>query len=188
MPETPEPLSGARRIIVYGVTGSGKSFAAERIAARLGLPAFYVDELTWLPGWVQVEDARQREIFGEIAAGDAWVLDSAYGKWLDVVLTRADLVVGLDYPRWFSLQRLVRRTVARSVTRAPVCNGNRESVSSVFSRDSIIAWHFRSFVSKQTRMRTWAAQADAPRTILFRRPGELQAWIERLGPVPGRDT
>ena len=38
------------RVLVYGVTGSGKTTAALAIGARTGLPVTLVDELTWLPG------------------------------------------------------------------------------------------------------------------------------------------
>ena len=106
-----------RRILVYGVTGSGKSTAATRIAAATGLPLHLVDELTWLPGWVPVDDDVQRERFAGIVASDEWVLDTAYAAWKDLVLQRCQLVVGLDYPRWLSLARLVRRTLIRLVDR-----------------------------------------------------------------------
>ena len=43
------------RILVYGVTGSGKSTAAVAIGSRTGLPVTLVDEITWLPGWVPVD-------------------------------------------------------------------------------------------------------------------------------------
>lgn len=46
------------RILVYGVTGSGKTSLAKRISAATGIPWHAVDELTWEPGWIQVpEDA-----------------------------------------------------------------------------------------------------------------------------------
>ena len=35
------------RILVYGVTGSGKTFLAERISAATGIPWHAVDDLTW---------------------------------------------------------------------------------------------------------------------------------------------
>jgi hypothetical protein len=120
-------VSGPDRILVYGVTGSGKSTAATRIAAATGLPLTLVDELTWLPGWVPVDGVEQRRVIGEIVRGERWVLDSAYGAWLDLVLPRVELVVGLDYPRWLSLARLVRRTLSSAITKAPHCNGNVES-------------------------------------------------------------
>jgi len=117
------------RVLVHGVTGSGKSTAALAIGARTGHPVTLVDELTWLPGWVPVDGEVQRELIGEVVAGERWLLDSAYGDWLDVVLPHAELVVGLDYPRWLSLGRLVRRTVSAAITKEPRCNGNVGPVS-----------------------------------------------------------
>jgi adenylate kinase family enzyme len=168
-----------RRILVYGVTGSGKSTAATRIAATTDLPLYLADELTWLPGWVLVDDDVQRERFAEIVATDAWVLDTAYAAWKDLVLARCELVVGLDYPRWRSLTRLVRRTVTRIVDQRPICNGNVESVRTLLSRDSIVVWHFRSFARTRTRLRAWAASDDVP-ILLFRRPAELEDWLASL--------
>jgi adenylate kinase family enzyme len=183
-----EPLVDARRIIVYGATGSGKSTAAALIAARLGLPAVDVDALTWLPGWVEVDRQRQREVIARIAAGDAWVLDAAYSMWLDLVLPRAQLVVGLDYPRWLSFQRLVRRTAGRLVRRTPTCNGNYETLASVLGRDSILRWHATSWPRKRDRMRAWAEAPEPPPAILFRRPRDLRVWIASLRPALSREA
>jgi len=169
------------RVLVYGVTGSGKSTAAVAIGARTGLPVTLVDELTWQPGWVPVDAAVQRQVIGEVVAGERWLLDSSYGDWLDFVLPRTQLVVGLDYPRWLSLSRLVRRTVSGAITKQPRCNGNVETWRGIVSRRSIIRWHFRSFARKRARMRTWAETAEGPEVLLFRRPRELEAWIAGLG-------
>lgn len=181
MPVTTDPLT-AQRILVYGVTGSGKTTAAARIAARAGLPLTLADELTWLPGWVPVDGERQRELFNEVVAQEAWVLDTAYGAWLDVVLPRVQLVVALDYPRWFSLQRLIRRTLMRAIDQRPICNGNTESLRNLCSRDSIVAWHFRSFDRKRSRIRQWAEATDGPPVLVFTRAKDLERWIDHLAP------
>lgn len=177
---TTDPAA-ARRILVYGVTGSGKTAAAERIAARAGLPVVLVDEFTWRPGWVTVDEQRQRDVVASIVAEDRWVLDTAYGAWLDVVLPRVDLVVGLDYPRWFSLQRLVRRSLTRAITKEPVCNGNTESLRRVLGSDSIIRWHFRSFARKRERLHQWAAAEHGPPVLLLRTPSDLERSMSRFG-------
>lgn len=169
----------AQRILVYGVTGSGKTTAALRIAERYGRTPTLVDELSWEPGWRQVDTATQRERIAEITEQDEWLLDSAYGQWLDLVLPRAQLVIGLDYPRWRSLGRLLRRTTMRMVDRQPICNGNVETLRSTLSSESIIVWHFRSFTRKRARMRAWANDPTAPRTLLFRTPREFEHWLER---------
>jgi adenylate kinase family enzyme len=171
------------RILVYGVTGSGKTTLARQISERTGLPWHSVDDLTWQPGWVPVPDQEQRRRIAAICVGERWVLDTAYGKWLDLPLERAQLVVGLDYPRWLSLQRLIRRTAARAIDRQPVCNGNVESLRSPFSRDWIVYWHFRSYNRKRQRMRRWAASQSTPATLLFSSPRQTAQWLDTLTPA-----
>src|SRR5581483_8653448 len=93
----------ADRILVYGVTGSGKTTTAAHISERTGLPWHSVDDLTWEPGWVEVPVDEQRRRIAAICAGERWILDTAYGTWREIPLARADLIVALDYPRWISL-------------------------------------------------------------------------------------
>lgn len=179
-------MSGPRRILVYGVTGSGKTTLAGRIAAATGLPWHSVDdEVGWLPGWVERPAQDQRRLVARLVAQPQWVLDSAYGKWLDLVLPRTELVVALDYPRWLSLARLLRRTVRRAVTREQVCNGNTESWREVLSRDSILAWHFRSYARKRARIQAWQRDPGAPQLVRLRSPGQTERWLAGLPRAAG---
>ena len=173
-------MSGPHRILVYGVTGSGKSTLAGRIGERLGLPYHAVDDLTWEPGWVQVPVDEQRRRIADICAGDRWVLDAAYGWWTDIPLARADLVIGLDFPRWVSFGRLLRRTVSRLIRRTRVCNGNVESVRNLLSKDSLLLFHFQSFPRKRQRMRRWQSDPAMPPVLLFRSPAAVDRWLRDL--------
>lgn len=164
---------------MYGVTGSGKSTLARTIGELIGIPATSVDDITWSPGWVPMPTEDQVAHFDALTRGDAWVLDSAYSFWRDLVIERADLVVALDYPRVISLGRLLRRSGARILDRREICNGNRETWRGVLSRDSIIAWHFGSFARKRRQMRVWAAAASGPPVILLRRPRGARAFLDR---------
>ncbi|HJU36204.1 MAG TPA: hypothetical protein VJ716_02160 [Gaiellaceae bacterium] len=168
------------RILVYGVTGSGKTSLAVRISTATGIPWHAVDDLTWEPGWVEVPDVEQERRIAEICAGERWVLDAAYGRWLDIPLARVELIVALDYPRWLSLFRLIRRSVARAIDGQPICNGNRESFRHLCSPSSIVGWHFKSFRRKRSRMRGWAVDPDAPEVVRFTRPGQAERWLADL--------
>jgi len=170
----------ANRVLIYGVTGSGKTTLARQVADRTGLPWYSVDDLTWEPGWVIVPPAEQRRRIAAICAGEQWILDTAYGKWLDVVLPRAELILGLDYPRWRSLSRLTRRTVMRAIDHRQICNGNTESFRQAFSRHSIIVWHFQSFASKRDRMRSWAADPAGCEVVLCKSPAATRRWLADL--------
>ena len=174
-------LDGARRIVVYGVTGSGKSTLAEQISVATGIPWHAADQLTWRPGWVEVPRGEQRRRIAAVCAEPEWILDAAYGSWLEIPLSRAQVVVALDYPRWLSLQRVVRRTLRRLVWQTPVCNGNRETLQRVLSRrDSIIAWHFTSFAGKRGRIRAWADDPTGPPVLVLRSPRATRACLACL--------
>ncbi len=174
-------LGDVDRILVYGVTGSGKSTAAQRIAEAWTLPLTLVDELTWLPGWEPVDAEEQRRIISAITATDRWVLDSSYGDWLPFVIPRTQLIIGLDYPRWLSLSRLVRRTVMGAITKQPRCNGNVETWTQMLGPRSIVRWHFASFARKRRRMHAWAADPGGPDVLLLRSPRELDRCIAARG-------
>ena len=170
------------RVLFYGVTGTGKSTAAHRYAQITGLPEFSADDdIGWLPDWSVRELDDERAIAGSIAAQDHWVLDSVYGKWSDLVVPRAQLIVALDYPRWVSLTRLLRRTTRRILTKERICNGNTESLrKQLFTADSIILWHFKSFTRKHRTIHRLHADPAKPPVMIFRRPAELAAWFVAL--------
>ncbi len=179
---TSTDLKRARRVLIHGVTGSGKSTAAVRIGEALGLPVHLVDEeIGFLPVsqavWTNRQPGEMRRIASALAGRSDWVLDSTYGAFRDLVLERAEIVIGLDYPRWLSLARLLRRTARRVWDRTPACNGNRETLRQTLGRESIILWHFQTFARKRRTMRAWAGDPEGPPTILVGGPSELDALI-----------
>ncbi len=169
-------------MLIYGVTGSGKTTLAAKVATATGLPWHSVDELTWEPGWIGVPVEEQRRRIGAICAGEQWILDTAYGSWLEIPLARVQLIVALDYPRWRSLAWLIRRTGLRAIARSKICNGNTETMRRAFSRDSIIVWHFRSFTRKRQRIRSWAADPSGPEVIRLTTPRAARRWLAGLRP------
>lgn len=178
-----------RRVLLHGVTGSGKSTLATAIAERAGLPMISVDDqVGWMPHWQMRSPEEQRAIVRELIAAPTWVMDSSYGAWRELPLTRADTVIALDYPRWLSLGRLLRRTLARSIDGREICNGNRETLRRGFlDGDSILVWHFRSFARKRATIRAWEADPPVPSLVVLRSPRQTRRWLAGLERPPRAD-
>ena len=94
---------GARRVLIVGAPGSGKSFLAARLAEALGLPATHIDRLWYRPGGWEFRGAREIAAdFEAVAARDAWVFEGNMngGHEATGVATaqRAEWVIYLDLP------------------------------------------------------------------------------------------
>jgi adenylate kinase family enzyme len=134
-----------RRINVVGTSGSGKTTVAAAIAKGLGMPHVELDALSWGPGWQAVAPEVLRERVAAAVAEPEWVIDGNYSAVRDVVWGGADTVVWLDFPKWLVMWRVVARTARRMVRREVLWSGNRESLRTTFSRDSIILWAWTTY-------------------------------------------
>jgi adenylate kinase family enzyme len=120
----------ARRIVINGASGSGKSRLAARLAARLGaahgLAHHDLDALHWLAGGRKRDEEEARALVADAAHGESWIIEGVYGWLSDIALTRATVLVWLDLSWESCLDGLRRR-------------GLREGMSES-DRETLIAW------------------------------------------------
>ena len=141
-----KPFKLGRQIVVVGTTGSGKTTLAGELARRLEVPHVELDALHWEPGWTEAPTDLFRERVTRALSGEAWVTDGNYSTVRDIVWSRADTIVWLDYSLPTILYRLTRRTFRRIFTREELWSGNKERVLTQFlSRDSIFLWAFKTY-------------------------------------------
>jgi adenylate kinase family enzyme len=170
------------RINVTGTSCSGKTTLARRLAERLGLPRIELDALFWGPGWMPVPVDTFRSRVADAAAGDRWVIDGGYSTIRDLTWARADTVVWLDYPMRTVLRRWARRTLARLRSREEFWpgTGNRERLSHILRRDSLLWWIVSTH---HRRRRTTAAElSERPdlNVIWLGSPAETERWLASL--------
>lgn len=172
-----------RRIAVVGTTGSGKTTMARRIAQRLAIAHVELDALHWGPDWTPAPTEAFRERTAQALSGDAWVVDGNYSKVRDIVWSRADTVVWLDYPLPVILGQLAWRTLRRVITREELWQGNRERFAAQFaSRDSLFLWALRTY---PRRRREYPALLERPEyahlTLAhLRSPRAARHWLASL--------
>lgn len=146
-----------QRIAVVGTTGSGKTTLAQQLAERLGIPHVELDALYWGPNWTEPTREEFRARVAQAVAGDRWVADGNYSKVRDLVWSRADTAVWLDYSLPVILWQLARRTLRRVATQEELWSGNRERMrGAFFSRNSLFVWALQTY---------WRRRRDYPRLL-----------------------
>ena len=107
--------SVARRVLVTGIAGAGKSTFSRALSERTGLPVIHLDVHFWKPGWVPTPDDEWRATQRRLLAGAEWIADGNYPDTLDVRLERADTVVFIDTPWSICARRAFVRGIRRPV-------------------------------------------------------------------------
>jgi adenylate kinase family enzyme len=165
-------MAGPRRIVVIGSSGSGKSALASRLARSLRAEFVELDALHWEAGWTPATPQAFRARVERAIRAEAWVVAGNYQRVRDIIWSRAQAVVWLDYSLPLVFWRLNLRTLRRAVTREVLWNGNRESFwehLQLWSERSLYHWLFKTY---------WRYRREYP--LLFAQPEHAHLEIVRL--------
>lgn len=170
-----------RRILVAGVTGSGKTTLARRIGALTGTPHTELDALYHGPGWTYRETFLQE--VDELTSGPEWVTEWQYSSARPTLAARADTLVWLDLPATVTLSRLVRRTVRRRLAREELWNGNYEGPLWHFlaGKDHIFWWAVRTLHKYKRTVPALAAEHPSLTLVRLRSQRDVERWL--AGPL-----
>ena len=173
-----------KRIVVIGTTGSGKSTLAAQLAQRFEMPFVELDALHWQPNWQQTETEVFRQRVAEAIAPERWAVGGNYSKARDLIWTRADTLIWLDYSFPLVISRLFRRTVRRIVTQEDLwATGNRETWQKQFlSRDLLFVWAVKTHGKYRQSITQILEQPEYThlQLIRFPSPRETSAWLKTI--------
>lgn len=184
----PLPFS-PERVLIAGVTGSGKTTLARRVAGLWDLRHVEIDGLfhgeNWTPRPSFLDDVRA------FASTDRWVTEWQYtSKGTDEILApRAQVVLWLDYPYRVVRTRLLRRTIGRSILRTRMWNGNVEKpIWRMFSggpEENIIAWQTNTLHKWTERMPDVTREHTHLTIVRLRHPRETERWLRSQAEASG---
>jgi adenylate kinase family enzyme len=174
-----------QRIVVVGTTSSGKSTLAKALSERLGFKFIELDALHWEPNWRMAELEVFRERVRKATDGSGWVVAGNYSKVRDMIWSRAEAVIWLDYPLRIVFWRLLVRTIRRAVTQEELWNGNREKFwwhLKLWSEESLFHWLFKTYWRRKREIPLLLSLPEFQHLHLtrFKHPRETEQWLASL--------
>lgn len=101
-----------KRIAIIGISASGKSTVAKAIAKNTGLPLFRMDQLFWDSNLKEIPEEEYLKEHRVLIEKGEWVIEGYIDEKMSERLSRADLVLYLDYSGircvWQLIQRWIR--------------------------------------------------------------------------------
>jgi adenylate kinase family enzyme len=169
-----------QRIVVLGCSGSGKTTLARQLAAALDVPMLELDAVHWKPNWTSSTAEEMTPVIARHIAQPAWTVDGNYGKVRDMILSRADTIIWLDYSLGVVLWRVATRTFRRCWTGEELWAGNRENFwMQVATKDSIFVWVLGVWRKRRAEYPKLLPmqKARGKRVYRFRKPKETAKWL-----------
>lgn len=169
-----------QRVLVIGVSGSGKTTFAKRLAELRGYTHIEMDALYWEENWKPADEQVVRERLRAAMSASSWVMDGNYSKFRDMTWSNADTVVWLDYGLPLILWRLFVRTIGRAFSGEKLWGKNRESFVSVFfSHDSLFLWavktYFKYGVEYEQLLKS--DPYKGLKSVRFKNPFSAELWL-----------
>jgi adenylate kinase family enzyme len=173
-------IGNAKRILIAGTSGSGKTTLAAKISATLRVPHTEIDALHHGPGWTKRQEFESE--VAEFAAQECWITEWQYHSVRDLLASRAEVLIFLDYSRPLVMSRVVKRTVRRVTTHEVLWNGNVEPPlhTIVTNRENIIRWAWTTHAKNKDRVNELSRTHPRLRVIRLSSPRQTEAWLTTI--------
>ncbi len=174
-----------KRIVIIGATSSGKSTLARQLADRFGYDFIELDALHWEPNWQEAPLEVFRKRVETATQAQAWVVAGNYHVVRDLIWSKAEAAIWLDYSLPRILWQLTRRTFTRWWKRELLWGTNYESLSKHFklwSEESLFHWLFKTYWRRKREYPMLLALPEYQRLklIRFKHPKETDEWLSSL--------
>jgi adenylate kinase family enzyme len=164
-----------QKIAILGITGAGKSTLSRRIADITGLPLFHMDTLFWRGKWEEVPEAEYIEAHEKILnENNRWIIEGWISTPMFHRLTKADLIIYLDYSGWLAAWHYFERWLKhRKVARPELPAESKDH----FKWRRLFLLLFR--LERKDIEATLRTVHQPEKVVRFRSPRELEVYLTR---------
>lgn len=98
------------KIQIIGYSGSGKSTLAKQLSLLYKLPLLYMDNVQFYDNWKERSlSEQQKQVQTFLTLNTSWVIDGNYMKVVPERFEACDLLIFLNFSRWFCFFSCLKR-------------------------------------------------------------------------------
>lgn len=104
-------MNDAKKILVLGGPGSGKSVLSFNLSEKMNIPVYYLDQIH-IRHDIEKEGKKDRNNnILKILENSSWIMDGNYRSTLDERIKQCDVILFLDYPTYKLLIGVLSRSI-----------------------------------------------------------------------------
>jgi adenylate kinase family enzyme len=179
--DNPEKLRNTQKIAIIGCAGSGKTYLTCKLAEKLHLPVYHLDQYHWKENWQRVDEQVFTDTHRALCEQDRWIIEGIYFRHLPERIEHCDAVIFLDMPRSVCLWHVIKRSI---FNHGQVMQGNPHGCEqNIFSLKFVEflswIWNFNK-KHRATILQTLQACQDRKQVYVISSIAQMNNFIERL--------
>lgn len=170
----PSPIQHyAKRILVIGCCGSGKTTFSIHMARTLNLPLLHLDRLYWLPNWRKRPQTEFDTLLQDELNKENWIIEGDYPRTFLHRFKHADTIIFLDINRWVCSWRIIKRWLFRETAQAENCS---QKCDLTLLKYVLFDYPYNS---RKSAYSAYSSKHSDKRWIIFQNSSEAWKWLNK---------
>ena len=163
-----------KKICIIGGSGTGKTTLAENLGKQYEIPVIHLDGINYHKGWIERDKDERDQIILEKIKESKWIIDGTYSSTLKERISKADLIIYLDYSSIVQIKGVLTRYLKNPNKLKKEIPGCKERMNWKF-----FIWVLNWRSTKREKIISIIENVDKNKILIFKNRKQLNKWYKK---------